>query len=169
VTPRRLNIRYHFIIPSLPGYAFSSKPPLDKEFGMADIGKCYGELMKGLGFTSYIAQGSDVGGMVIDYISTLFDECKSRSHFPSINPNTDRMELIIVTHATNRYIMSPPQGTPEFKKLVKSGGPKARDVLGGVMPFAYAMEQGTKPSTAGLVMGCNPMSLLSWYASFPMS
>jgi len=44
---------------------------------MEDIGKCYGELMKGLGFTSYIAQGSDVGGTVIDYISTMFDECKS--------------------------------------------------------------------------------------------
>jgi hypothetical protein len=46
---------------------------------MEDIGKCYGQLMKGLGFTSYIAQGSDVGGTVIDYISTLFDECKSES------------------------------------------------------------------------------------------
>jgi hypothetical protein len=74
-------------------------------------------------------------------------------------------KLMIVTHATNRYILSPPQGTPEFDYMVKQGGPKARDVLGGVMPFAYAMEQGTKPSTAGLVMGCSPMSLLSWYAT----
>jgi hypothetical protein len=73
-------------------------------------------------------------------------------------------KLMIVTHATNRYILSPPQGTPEFDYMAKQGGPKARDVLGGVMPFAYAMEQGTKPSTAGLVMGCSPMSLLSWYA-----
>jgi len=48
---------------------------------MGDVGKCYGEMMKGLGFTSYIAQGSDVGGTVIDYISTLFDECKSK--FPT--------------------------------------------------------------------------------------
>lgn len=78
-----------------------------------------------------------------------------------------RKELIRVSHATNRYILSPPQGTPEFKKLVESGGPKARDVLGGVMPFAYAMEQGTKPSTVGMVMGCSPMSLLSWYVHSP--
>jgi hypothetical protein len=49
---------------------------------MEDIGKCYGQLMKGLGFTSYIAQGSDVGGTVIDHISTLFDECKST--FPNL-------------------------------------------------------------------------------------
>jgi hypothetical protein len=75
---------------------------------------------------------------------------------------------MIVTHATNRYILSPPQGTPEFDYMVKQGGPKARDVLGGVMPFAYAMEQGTKPSTAGLVMGCSPMSLLSWYATLSL-
>lgn len=79
---KQLNGSYHLIIPSLPGYAFSSAPPLDKEFGMEEVGKCYGELMKGLGFTSYIAQGSDVGGKVIDYISTLFDECKSEFFTP---------------------------------------------------------------------------------------
>jgi len=137
------DLPYHLIVPSLPGYAFSSKPPLDKDFGMGDIAKVYGNMMKGLGFTAYIAQGSDVGGMVIDYISTLFDECK-------------------MTHCTNRYIASPPEGTPEYDQLVKSGGPKARDVLRGVMPFAYALEQGTKPSTMGLAMGCNPMSMLAW-------
>ena len=42
---KSLTSRYHLIIPSLPGYAFSSAPPIDKEFGMEDIGKCYGELM----------------------------------------------------------------------------------------------------------------------------
>ena len=78
-----LIIRYHLIVPSLPGYTFSSKPPLDKDFGMGDIAKVYGNMMKGLGFTAYIAQGSDVGGMVIDYISTLFDECKSTSFIPT--------------------------------------------------------------------------------------
>ena len=71
--------RYHLIIPSLPGYAFSSKPPIDKEFQMADVAKCYGELMKGLGFDSYIGQGSDIGGSVMDYLSDGFLECKSMS------------------------------------------------------------------------------------------
>ena len=77
---------------------------------------------------------------------------------PELHPST----LTTVTHATNRYIASPPEGTPEYDQLVKSGGPKARDVLRGVMPFAYALEQGTKPSTMGLAMGCNPMSMLAW-------
>jgi microsomal epoxide hydrolase len=70
----------------------------------------------------------------------------------------------VVVHANNRYIRAPPKGTPEYEKMVKSGGPNPTDVVKGVMPFAYALEQGTKPSTAGLVMGSNPMSLLSWYA-----
>jgi hypothetical protein len=67
-------------------------------------------------------------------------------------------------HSNNKYIRSPPKGTPEYDAMVASGGgPQPMDIMKGVMPFAYAMEQGTKPSTAGLVMGCNPMSLLSWY------
>jgi microsomal epoxide hydrolase len=68
--------RYHLIVPSLPGYAFSSKPPLDKDFGMPEIAQCYGALMKGLGFSSFIAQGSDIGGVVVDFLGSMFDECK---------------------------------------------------------------------------------------------
>jgi len=71
--------RYHLIIPSLPGYTFSSKPPLDKDFKMKDIARSFGALMKGLGFTSYIAQGGDIGGTVIDCLAGMFPECKGKS------------------------------------------------------------------------------------------
>jgi hypothetical protein len=52
---------------------------LDKEFGMPDIAKCNGALMTGLGFKSYIAQGSDIGSSVVDCMGNMFTECKGTS------------------------------------------------------------------------------------------
>lgn len=31
-----------------------------------------------------------------------------------------------------------------------------------LMPFGYALEQGTKPATIGLALGSSPMAMLSW-------
>ncbi|KAF8855289.1 alpha/beta-hydrolase [Acephala macrosclerotiorum] len=41
---------YHLIIPSLPGYAFSSPPPLDRDFRIEDIARVMNHLMLDLGF-----------------------------------------------------------------------------------------------------------------------
>jgi microsomal epoxide hydrolase len=127
---------------------------------MPEIAKCYGALMKGLEFNSFIAQGSDIGGVVVDFIGSIFDECKGTP----VNCPMTTVTNCLAIHANNKYIRAPPEGTPEYEGMKASGGPKPQDVMKGIMPFAYAMEQGTKPSTAGLVMGCNPMSLLSWQA-----
>ena len=47
---------YHIVIPSHPGYGFSSSPPLERDFGMVDIAAIINQLMVDLGFRSgYIA------------------------------------------------------------------------------------------------------------------
>ena len=51
----------------------------------------------------------------------------------------------------------PPEGTPEYKSP-----PLANDMKLKLQNFAYAMEHATRPSTVGLVVGCNPISLLAW-------
>lgn len=38
------------IVPSLPGYTFSSSLPLDRDFAMDDIARLFDKLMVGLGF-----------------------------------------------------------------------------------------------------------------------
>ncbi|KAJ5252065.1 hypothetical protein N7489_002475 [Penicillium chrysogenum] len=49
---------YHLIVPSLPGYAFSSGPPLDRDFGTGDVARVLDQLMKDIGFESgYVVQG----------------------------------------------------------------------------------------------------------------
>lgn len=55
----------HLVVPSLPGFAFSSPAPLDREFGPHEVGRVMDALMKGLGFGEefggYLAHGGDLG------------------------------------------------------------------------------------------------------------
>jgi len=73
------NLPYHLIVPSLPGYAFSSGPPLDRNFTMADVAKILNTLMIQLGFgeTGYIAQGGDIGSRLSRLLGAKYDECKA--------------------------------------------------------------------------------------------
>lgn len=67
---------YHLIVPSLPGYAFSSTPPLDRDFTTKDIAAVMNQLMLDLGFSSYVAQGGDIGSRVAKILGTTSDACK---------------------------------------------------------------------------------------------
>lgn len=68
---------FHLIVPSLPGYTFSSGPPLDKNFGLMDNARVVDQLMKDLGFGSgYIIQGGDIGSFVGRLLGVGFDACK---------------------------------------------------------------------------------------------
>ncbi|WUD78344.1 epoxide hydrolase [Streptomyces sp. NBC_00510] len=56
---------FHVVIPSMPGYGFSGKPAA-KGWGPERIARAWGELMKRLGYTKYVAQGGDWGAIVTD-------------------------------------------------------------------------------------------------------
>jgi microsomal epoxide hydrolase len=74
-TPERLP--YHVIIPSLPGFTFSSKPPMERDFSMQDSTRIINTLMVQLGFGSgYVAQGGDFGSLVSRELATNYEECK---------------------------------------------------------------------------------------------
>lgn len=71
---------YHIVIPSLPGYAFSSRPPLDKDFGIEDVARLMNKLMLGLGYGSgYVVQGGDVASKVARVIAAKHDECRGKN------------------------------------------------------------------------------------------
>lgn len=70
---------YHVIVPSLPGYALSSGPPLDREPNPNDMSSIMNALMQQLGFEDgYIAQGGDVGSGVSRMLAKRFDSCKGK-------------------------------------------------------------------------------------------
>lgn len=68
---------YHLIVPSLPGYSFSSGPPLDRNFEITDVARIMNQLMKDIGFESgYVAQGGDIGSRIARNLAVDHDSCK---------------------------------------------------------------------------------------------
>ena len=55
---------FDVVIPSLPGFGFSSRPT-EAGWGLERIGRAWDVLMKRLGYTRYVAQGGDWGAGVV--------------------------------------------------------------------------------------------------------
>lgn len=56
---------FHVVIPSMPGYGFSGKPA-ETGWGPERIARAWDTLMKGLGYTRYVAQGGDWGAVIVE-------------------------------------------------------------------------------------------------------
>jgi pimeloyl-ACP methyl ester carboxylesterase len=56
---------FDVVIPSMPGYGFSGKPT-STGWGPERMGRAWDTLMKGLGYTHYVAQGGEWGALVVD-------------------------------------------------------------------------------------------------------
>jgi microsomal epoxide hydrolase len=70
---------YHLIVPSLPGYTFSSGPPVDRDFTSPDAARILNQVMVNLGFGGgYVAQGGDVGSKISRLLGAKYDSCKGK-------------------------------------------------------------------------------------------
>ena len=56
---------FDLVIPSMPGYGFSSKPTTTG-WDVSHIARAWVELMKRLGYSKFVAQGGDWGAVVVD-------------------------------------------------------------------------------------------------------
>lgn len=71
------DLPYHLVVLSLPGYMFSSPPPLDRDFRVEDIARVLHKLALSLGFgDGFIVQGGDIGSKVGRVIAAKYEECK---------------------------------------------------------------------------------------------
>src|SRR5438128_11614822 len=64
---------FHLVLPSLPGYGFSSQPA-GLGWNLGRVARAWAELMKRLGYDRYVAQGGDVGAGVTDAMGRLGSE-----------------------------------------------------------------------------------------------
>ena len=88
---------YHLIVPSLPGYAFSSTPPLDKDFNTGDIARVMNSLMTELGFgNGYVAQGGDIGSYVGRVLGTEYQACKAVHSMSHLHTGISPLPLLVV-------------------------------------------------------------------------
>ncbi|KAG8528412.1 uncharacterized protein KY384_007330 [Bacidia gigantensis] len=135
---------YHIIIPSLPGYGFSSGPPVSKDYDVATATRILNQLMINLGFsTGYVATGGDIGSGVARIMAVRHDECKAI-----------QINFCPIRNPPEHY---PRESLTEFEKSCVERGETFLQT-----GAAYAMEQGTRPSTLGLALNSSPLALLAW-------
>ncbi|EFY88555.1 epoxide hydrolase 1 [Metarhizium acridum CQMa 102] len=135
------DLPYHVVVPSLPGYAYSSSLPLDVDYGIDMAAGAMHSLMMGLGFGSgYLVHGGDLGSFVSRIMALQYDECKGMHVNMMGAPPLDE---------------NPPRSDEEEKALQKAL--EYIDTASG-----FALEQGQRPATVGLALSASPLALLSW-------
>lgn len=84
------DLPYTFIVPSLPGFAFSSGPSQEKTSDCESIAYAVDQLMVGLGYgNGYVAQGGDIGSFVARILAARHDACRAaHSESVKISPVT---------------------------------------------------------------------------------
>ncbi|EXL55716.1 hypothetical protein FOCG_06266 [Fusarium oxysporum f. sp. radicis-lycopersici 26381] len=142
----KLKDDFHVIIPSLPGFAFSSAPP--PTWTIHDTARVFNTLMtKVLGYPKFAAYGTDWGSGVTYSLYANFNTSVRLAHL-SFLPFTplDRTQL-----AAEDIKLSPLE---EFEAKLSEEWATTGN--------AYFMEQLTKPNTIGLALYDNPIGQLSW-------
>lgn len=128
---------FDVIVPSLPGYAFSGRPP--KPLGQRATAKLFNTLMtRELGYPKYLAQGGDWGSLVTSYLALDHDACvAAHINMLAFRPST------------------PPQGEEEIAWATRSAAAFQRE-------GAYFQEQSTKPQTLALSLMDSPVGTAAW-------
>ncbi|KAG9661475.1 alpha/beta-hydrolase, partial [Aureobasidium melanogenum] len=109
------SLPYHIIVPSLPGYAFSSAPPLDRDFKNEHIAPVMDAVMQALGFgDGYIAQGGDLGSFISRQLGVESASCKAfHQNLFNLPPPANADSLPISEMFASQ---SGPSSTPRFAK-----------------------------------------------------
>ncbi|KIX08631.1 uncharacterized protein Z518_03288 [Rhinocladiella mackenziei CBS 650.93] len=142
-SPRELP--YHVVIPSLPGYAFSDTPPLERDWKLEDSARLLHKLMAGLGFGSgYAVQGGDIGSYTTRIMASLYDSCKGMEVNFCVIPCPD-----VATHGHLDLDVFEKEGLERGDNFAKFG-------------TGYAIEHSTRPATIGFALSASPLALLAW-------
>jgi microsomal epoxide hydrolase len=134
---------FDLVMPSMPGYGFSdrpAKPGLEAE----RIAALWAELMRGLGYARFGAQGGDWGSMVSTYLGANHADVVAGIHL-------------------NMVIAFPPDPSNPVAGL-------AQEEVVELMPAQHFLKeetgyqriQGTKPQTLGYGLNDSPAGLAAW-------
>jgi pimeloyl-ACP methyl ester carboxylesterase len=131
---------FDVVVPSLPGYGFSSRPavPID----VPKIAALWRKLMVDvLGYSRFGAQGGDWGAAVTTWLGRDHPDVVAGIH----------INLIYAPSAT-------PEDDAETRRW-RAGAAEARK-----REYAYLLEQATKPQTIGLALADSPLGFAGWVA-----
>lgn len=132
----RIEDAFSVVVPSLPGYAFSSKPR--RPIGAPTTARLWDTLMTDvLGYRDFIAQGGDLGFTISREIGYIANNCKA-------------------IHLNHLLGIGASSMTPE-EKLAETTRANWTRVEG-----AYMAIQSTKPLTISYAMSNSPVGVAAW-------
>jgi pimeloyl-ACP methyl ester carboxylesterase len=132
---------FHLVLPSVPGYGFSSEPT-ELGWWAGRVAQAWPVLMDRLGYTRYVAQGGDVGAAITDGMARL-----APKGLVGIHTN------LLVTALGGA---PQPTDTDEEKAAAKQGAEFRQT------GFGYFLEQATRPQTIGYALLDSPVALAAW-------
>ena len=133
---------FHLVLPSVPGYGFSSEPRA-LGWNLDRMARAWAELMNRLGYTRYVAQGGDVGAGVTDTIGRLGPDGLIGIHTNLLVPALNDPAALPAETEQERAALA------AIKTFQTSGN-------------GYFVEQATRPQTIGYSLLDSPVSLAAW-------
>jgi epoxide hydrolase len=133
---------FDVVIPSLPGFGFSSKPK-GKPIGVPTTAALWNRLMtETLGYSRYGAQGGDIGSAVTAMLAGRFPERLIGAHFNGIS------------------LLGPPP--PEAEQSGEEKAWSKRTAEFSATERDYFGEQQHKPQTIGFSLADSPLGTAAW-------
>jgi len=133
---------FHLVLPSLPGYGFSGEPT-ELGWDAARTARAWAELMHGLGYSRYVAQGGDVGALVTDLMGRQAVEGLAGYH----------LNLLTAVLAVGDQLpkeSDQERAAAEALATFRESG------------FGYFLEMATRPQTIGYALLDSPVALAAW-------
>src|SRR5947209_10306021 len=131
---------FDLVLPSVPGYGFCAEPA-EVGWDLLRAARAWAELMRRLGYTSYVAQGGDVGAGVTDAMGR------------------QAPEGLIGIH-TNLLV-------PALSGTMPTDTDEERAAAAQIATFqqsgnGYFVEMATRPQTIGYALLDSPVALAAW-------
>ncbi|MBY5869465.1 epoxide hydrolase family protein [Rhizobium leguminosarum] len=144
---------FHLVIPSIPGFGFSGKPP-SAGWNPQRIAAVWDVLMKRLQYDRYVSQGGDWGAIISDALGR-----QAPAGLLAIHVN--RVERATTFPADAAQALKnggpAPDSLSQDEKVIFD---EARDFLNN--GFGYAAIMSTRPETVGYGIADSPVGLAAW-------
>src|SRR6201995_5886619 len=133
---------FDLVLPSVPGYGFSAQPA-EVGWDLFRTASAWAELMRRLGYTSYVAQGGDVGAGITDAMSRQAPEGLIGVHTNLLVPALNDPAALPADTEQEKAALA------AIKTFQSSGD-------------GYFVEQSTRPQTVGYALLDSPVALAAW-------
>ena len=136
---------FHVVIPSLPGYGFST-PVLEVGWGnLFRVAQAWGELMSRLGYERYAVQGTDVGSGVALILGMI---------------DASRVVGVHITGTGAAFPFGPPISLEGLSEADRARGERFNKMQ--VDGIGYLWIQSTRPQTLAYLLNDTPVGQLAW-------